>query len=664
VTKTIAETEGALSTGGSFDIGDVDTTDIVTVDDITLVVSGQTDTTLPDNATLLAMFSTQDAIEIAGDATTGTVNWDFNAGTDAFDYLAVGETLTLTYTITVTDDNGATVPQDVVVNITGTNDTPEVSVPESAGTLEDTALNIAGISVDDVDASDTLTVVVSATGTIALVQTTGLTVSGDGSDEVTLSGSVADINAALNSGSGLLYTPAADFNGNDTIQVSATDGVGLPVVETFDVVVDPVNDAPVGIDSTVTGIEDTNLVLSAADFGFSDPADSPADGLAAVQITGFPSSGNLLLAFGGGFINVGPFAVTVTVAQLNAGDLVYVAAGTNGNGTGFDSLQFVVIDDGGTTDGGADTDPTPNTLTIDITPVNDLPFAALPVGTTPLDYTEGDAAAAIAPTLTVTDVDNANLVGATVSFTAGFAQGEDVLGFVDQNGISGIYDATLGVLTLSGPSSVANYQTALASVTYSNTSTDPDETDREVSFVLSDSIGVDGPAETASISVTATDNTITGTPLNDTMLDGTAGDDTILGLAGFDIIDGLAGNDILIGGDNSDSLTGGPGSDTFVFLPETTGFQDADNVTDFNPNEDVIDLGILLQEIGFEPSSVDEFIRIEDTGTQTDLLVDDVFIASFTNPTTGFAGEDFTIIYDSMMSTVVVNVQTGGGATS
>ncbi|MEM8750510.1 MAG: VCBS domain-containing protein, partial [Pseudomonadota bacterium] len=106
VTKTIAETEGALSTGGSFDIGDVDTTDVVTVDDITLVVSGQTDTTLPDNAALLAMFSTQDAIEIAGDATTGTVNWDFNAGTDAFDYLAVGETLTLTYTITVTDDNG------------------------------------------------------------------------------------------------------------------------------------------------------------------------------------------------------------------------------------------------------------------------------------------------------------------------------------------------------------------------------------------------------------------------------------------------------------------------------------------------------------------------------------------------------------------------------
>ena len=58
--------------------------------------------------------------------------------------------------------------------------------------------------------------------------------------------------------------------------------------------------------------------------------------------------------------------------------------------------------------------------------------------------------------------------GATVSI-GGFAAGNtDVLGFTNQNGITGAYNNTTGVLTLSGTSSLANYQTALRSVTYAN----------------------------------------------------------------------------------------------------------------------------------------------------------------------------------------------------
>src|SRR5204863_662099 len=87
-----------------------------------------------------------------------------------------------------------------------------------------------------------------------------------------------------------------------------------------------------------------------------------------------------------------------------------------------------------------------------------------------LSYTENNPATAIDPGLMTSDADSANYVGATVSITAGFASGQDVLGFANQNGISGAYDAATGVLTLSGTSSVANYQTALRSVTYVNTS--------------------------------------------------------------------------------------------------------------------------------------------------------------------------------------------------
>ena len=54
------------------------------------------------------------------------------------------------------------------------------------------------------------------------------------------------------------------------------------------------------------------------------------------------------------------------------------------------------------------------------------------------------------PGLTVADLDNVNLAGATVAISGNFAAGQDVLGFTNQNGISGSWNAATGVLTLSG----------------------------------------------------------------------------------------------------------------------------------------------------------------------------------------------------------------------
>jgi large repetitive protein len=47
----------------------------------------------------------------------------------------------------------------------------------------------------------------------------------------------------------------------------------------------------------------------------------------------------------------------------------------NANGAGYASFTFQVRDDGGTLNAGVDLDPTPNTITIDVTPVNDPPVA-------------------------------------------------------------------------------------------------------------------------------------------------------------------------------------------------------------------------------------------------------------------------------------------------
>jgi hypothetical protein len=118
-------------------------------------------------------------------------------------------------------------------------------------------------------------------------------------------------------------------------------------------------------------------------------------------------------------------------------------------------------------------------------------------------YTEGAAAVAVDPGLTVADVDGSSLGGAVVQFTGGYVQGEDTLVFVDQNGITGVFTAATGVLTLSGTASIANYQLALRSVTFADSNgANPAQGDRTLSVVVTD-VPSSGPA-LASTAVTKT----------------------------------------------------------------------------------------------------------------------------------------------------------------
>ena len=115
--------------------------------------------------------------------------------------------------------------------------------------------------------------------------------------------------------------------------------------------------------------------------------------------------------------------------------------------------------------------PVDTSATLDLTPVNDAPAGSAAGGS--IAYVENQSPAVIDTALTVTDPDDTDFIGATVSITGDFVAGQDVLGFTDQNGITGSYNAATGVLTLSGTSLVANYQTALRAVTYFNSSDNP-----------------------------------------------------------------------------------------------------------------------------------------------------------------------------------------------
>ncbi len=121
------------------------------------------------------------------------------------------------------------------------------------------------------------------------------------------------------------------------------------------------------MDKTITMLEDIAYVFAVADFGFNDPLDEPQNEFLAVKITTLPSNGSLKLS--GINVAAGQF---IPVTSLMSGSLTFIPL-INDNGTPYATFTFQVQDDGGTNNGGIDLDPTPNTITFNVTPVNDAP---------------------------------------------------------------------------------------------------------------------------------------------------------------------------------------------------------------------------------------------------------------------------------------------------
>jgi len=124
--------------------------------------------------------------------------------------------------------------------------------------------------------------------------------------------------------------------------------------------VQDVNVSPSGTDKTVQTIEDSFYQFAIADFGFSD-ADS--HNFSAVEITSLPQPG--ILELSGNPVSTGQTINSADISNLRYNPI------PDANGT--TSLDFKVIDSGGTSNGGSNTDPTANTITINISSVNDAP---------------------------------------------------------------------------------------------------------------------------------------------------------------------------------------------------------------------------------------------------------------------------------------------------
>ena len=126
---------------------------------------------------------------------------------------------------------------------------------------------------------------------------------------------------------------------------------------------------------------------------------------------------------------------------------------------------------------------TPKVFALQISFPNSTP--SLASSGTPVLYSSAPIAVDVA--VTITDADDSNMAGATIMFDPSkYVAAEDVLDFVNQNGISGTFSSATGTLALTGISSVTNYQAALRSVSYRNSSSKPTQGDRIVLFSITD----------------------------------------------------------------------------------------------------------------------------------------------------------------------------------
>uniref|UniRef100_UPI001481E0D8 Ig-like domain-containing protein n=1 Tax=Vibrio harveyi TaxID=669 RepID=UPI001481E0D8 len=137
---------------------------------------------------------------------------------------------TISYTIS---DGQLTDDATVAVTVNPVNDAP-VAVNDTVSTDEDTAVTIDVLANDSDPENDTLTITAASVpaeqGTVTIV---------DGKLE---------------------FTPAENFNGDATISYTISDGQ-LTDDATVAVTVNPVNDAPVAVDDTVTTDEDTAVTI-------------------------------------------------------------------------------------------------------------------------------------------------------------------------------------------------------------------------------------------------------------------------------------------------------------------------------------------------------------------------------------------------------------------
>ena len=309
--------------------------EVLTVD----VIANDKDPDLNDNAenmilrTVEVINDSGDPVSGRGTATVTNNQLEFNPGND-FNYLAVGETATVTVRYVVEDDEGASSESTATITITGTNDRPTAEMVMVDAT-EDGAVVTGNFGATDADTTDAHTFNI-------MTQPTEGTVTNN--DDGTFS-----------------FNPGSDFQdlaAGETRQVTFTyvavddSGEGNATSEpaTVTITITGTNDKPTAEVASVSATEDGAAVTGNFSASDADTTDSHT-----FNIVTQPSEGTVTNNDDGTF-------------SFNPGsDFQDLAAGETRQVT----FTYVAVDDTG--EGNATSEPA--TVTITITGTNDKPTA-------------------------------------------------------------------------------------------------------------------------------------------------------------------------------------------------------------------------------------------------------------------------------------------------
>ena len=273
--------------------------------------------------------------------------------------------------------------RNLSLDITPVNDAPTISSPVSINVTEDVAQSMAGITFGDVDSGTgsvrVIFSVANGNGTFTATTSSGVTVTNNGTNAITLEGTVADINTLVSNGR-LTYLGAANATGVKTMSISINDngntgsGGALQVDDNISLVIAAVNDAPVNnLPAAQTVFQDGSLVFNSANGNLITITDVDAGGntvkLSLTSVNGQMTLGSIVgLSFStGDGSNDTSMVFTGTLAAINAalnGLTFTPLAGYNGPG----SITVESDDQGYSGSGGVQTDL--DTLSITISPIN------------------------------------------------------------------------------------------------------------------------------------------------------------------------------------------------------------------------------------------------------------------------------------------------------
>ncbi|KEA50941.1 hypothetical protein DT73_20550, partial [Mangrovibacter sp. MFB070] len=253
-----------------------------------------------------------------------------------------------TITYTLSDGNGGTVTGTVAITVTAVNDAPLAGTVAPQTTAEDTPVTVNVLAPATDPDGDSLAISTASAGHGTVV------INGDGT---------------------VTYTPAANYNGSDTITYTLSDGNGGTVTGTVTITVTAVNDAPLaGTVAPQTTAEDTPVTVNVL-----APATDPDGDTLAVSTA---SAGH------------------GTVVINGDGTVTYTPAA---NYNGSDVITYTISDGNGGT--------VTSTVTITVTAVNDAPLA----GTVAPQTTAEDTPVTVNVLAPATDPDGDTLAVSTAS---------------------------------------------------------------------------------------------------------------------------------------------------------------------------------------------------------------------------------------------------------